>query len=510
VRKWAIAIGAAFLTAVLVVVSLSLAVRGGTGVGGPKGQGPVNTAPSVIPGLRAWQGSRGTFTITPSSRIVVDPTSAPLLQGTASLFQSDMQAVTGHTLPISTGRSARTGDFFLSLSAAHPELGDEGYRLTVGDSAAIAANTRTGVFYGTRTALQILLQDQARLHIPKGTAEDYPEYKERALMLDVGLRFFSLASLEGYVKLMGWFKLNDLHLHLNDEYPGAEGPDWMNTYAAFRLNSDRFPGLAATDGSYSYQDMRELQDMSHLYGVTITPEIDGPAHALPFTQYRPDLASPTLTKDCLDLNNPDSYAFMNAVWDEFLPWFDAPEAHIGGDEYPPEDADHYREYLNRYDSYLRARGKSVRIWGSLSRIAGNVKVNTDMTVDLWDNDWQNPVDTVKQGFQVVNASIKYLYIVPKASNYLDHVDTQTVYERWEPNIFDLTNPSLNLQPGDPHLRGAMLAEWNDQVSSPVSDADVFERINAALPVVAHKFWAAPGMGPPYAQFEQLAAAVGYA
>ena len=71
------------------------------------------------------------------------------------------------------------------------------------------------------------------------------------------------------------------------------------SYAAFRLNSPRFPGLAAKDGSYTRQDIRALQAVANDYSVTITPEIDAPAHALAFTQYRPDLASPTSQKSFL-------------------------------------------------------------------------------------------------------------------------------------------------------------------------------------------------------------------
>ncbi len=59
----------------------------------------------------------------------------------------------------------------------------------------------------------------------------------------------------------------------------------------FVSNSARFKGLAARDGSYTWQDMRELQDVARQHAVTITPEIDTPAHALAFTQYRPALAN---------------------------------------------------------------------------------------------------------------------------------------------------------------------------------------------------------------------------
>ena len=329
-------------------------------------------------------------------------------------------------------------------------------------------------------------------------------------MLDVGRKFFSISFLEDYVKFMAWYKMNDFHLHLNDnEVDAGKSPDWMHKYAAFRLNSPRFKGLAARDGSYTQQDMRELQDIAKQYAVTITPEIDAPAHDLAFTQYRPDLASKNDSKEFLDLNNPKTYTFLNAIWDEFLPWFDSTQVDIGADEYSPGDAARYRQFINRYDAYLRQKGKTVRIWGSLSEMKSSITVDTDLVIDDWDNQWANPVDMVQQGFHIVNANDRLLYIVPKAGYFNDSLDTRLLYEQWEPYIFDFSNQSLNLKPGDQHLVGGMFAEWNDKLGSVISDADVHARVRPAMQVLSQKMWSAT-TGMPYEQFQQLASKIGEA
>lgn len=471
--------------------------------------GPViifaNAAPMVIPSLREWQGSTGSFTMSSASRITVDPLYAVQLQETALVFQSDLFEVTGETLPVVTTSSPRPGDFFLTLKNSDPVIGSEGYLFKVGDSVAISANTSTGVFYGTRTALQILLQDPAGTHIVKGTARDYPKYRERGFMLDVGRKFFSLRFLEDYVKFMAWYKMNDFHLHLNDNAIDAgKSPDWMHKYAAFRLYSERFKGLAAKDGSYTIQDINELQTIAKEYAVEITPEIDAPAHALAFTQYRPDLASPNSSKEFLDLENPDTYTFLNAIWDEFLPWFDSAQVDIGVDEYATNDADRYREFINRYDAFLRHKGKTVRMWGSLSKMKSSIEVNTDIVVNVWDNLWANPVDMAKQGFHIINTNDKLLYIVPKAGYFHDYLDTKLLYEQWEPSIFDFSNQSMNLSPDDPHLLGGMFAEWNDKLGNVVSDADVHARVKPAMQTLGEKMWSGTTTGTTYEQFQQLA------
>ncbi len=468
-----------------------------------------NPAPQVIPSLREWHGGSGSFALTAASRIVVDPSSETQLQGTARVFQRDLLNVTGLTLPIVLAGSPGAGDFLLTLKNAATVPGNEGYLFNVGGWVTISAKTSTGVFYGTRTALQILRNDPDRRSIPKGTARDYPKYQERGFLLDVGRKFFSIQFLEDEVRLMAWYKMNDFHLHLNDNAPGAgDSTDWMHQYAAFRLNSNRFPGLAAKDGSYSEQDIRDLEQVAKQYAVTITPEIDAPAHALAFTQYQPHLTNQQLPKDVLDLNNPATFTFLNALWNEFLPWFDTTQVDIGVDECVPGEANQCLQFLNTYDAFLKQKGKTVRAWGSLTHLKGSVQVNTDITLDVWDNRWANPVDMVKQGFSIINANDNLLYIVPKAGYFHDYLDTRLLYEQWEPYIFDFYNPKLNLNPNDPHLLGGMFAEWNDKLGGVVSDADVQARVTPAMQTLGQKLWSSSTAEMSYDQFMQLAQQIG--
>jgi len=500
--------------AVWAVVVIGVAVLFGTALKDPLGLFP-NGAPSVIPALREWTGASGYFTLGTGSHIAIDPASEATLQSTAQVFQRDLQTVTRRQLPIVIAAAQSPGDFYLTLSSTDEHLGSEGYRFAVGDAAVISAPTATGMFYGTRSALQILAQDSEHAAIPKGTARDYPAYGERGFMLDVGRKFFSLGILEDYVRFMSWYKLNDFHLHLNDNEDNVGNPpDWMQRYSAFRLNSDKFKGLAAKDGSYTKQDMRELQDLAAQYHVTITPEIDAPAHSLAFTQYRPDLVSPAYAKDMLDVSNPRTYTFLNSVWDEFLPWFDTSSVHIGADEYAGGEGDSYRRFINTYDDYLKSKGKTVRMWGSLAAMGGTLPVETDITVDVWEHFWANAVDTAKQGFNVVNAQGVLLYIVPQVSSngyYHNFLDSKTLYNRWDPSIFSLSNPSQNLNPRDPHLKGALFCEWNDRLAANISDADVTARVAPAVPVLGDKMW--DGGEPPanllsYDDFEHLASRLG--
>lgn len=462
-----------------------------------------NVTPDVVPILREWQGNTGTFVLNANSRIVLDASYAAQLQVTAQVFQQDLALETGWMLTIKTSGTAGRSNIFLTMQTTDNTIGNEGYLLDIGDSVSIAAHTANGVFYGTRTVLQILNADPDHAKLPKGFARDYPQYQERGFMLDVGRKFIPLNVLEDYVRLMSWYKFNDLQLHFNDNAIDAgHGADWQHQYAAFRLNSPVFPGLAAADGSYSEQDIRNLERFTQEHAMTITPEIDTPAHALALTQYRPDLASPQYSKEFLNLADPATYTFVNSLWNTFLPWFTSPQVNMGMDEYAPQEANQYREYANYYDTLLRQKGKTVRMWGSLSEMQGNVKVDTNIVIEDWNNTWANPVDMVRQGFSIINANDALLYVVPHANYYHDYLDTREIYNSWEPNIFSLTNPALNLQPNDPYLLGGTFALWNDKYSV-TSVNDISSRIEPALPVVDEKMWTGVTPGTSYTQFEQI-------
>lgn len=79
--------------------------------------------------------------------------------------------------------------------------------------------------------------------MPKGVARDWPQYPSRGFMLDVGRKFFTMDFLRQYVKILSFYKLNEFQIHLNDNgFVQFFDNDWNKTYAAFRLESERFRG----------------------------------------------------------------------------------------------------------------------------------------------------------------------------------------------------------------------------------------------------------------------------
>ena len=222
--------------------------------------------PRVIPALQQWEGKSGKLAMPAEGVIVVNPSDEAALMSTARILADDLRDLMGWTYAVKTGKPEKNC-VYLALTDSDDELGTEGYVLSVQRRADILAPTAQGVFWGTRTLLQILYGQQGRL--PKGTARDYPLYPNRGFMLDVARKFFTLDYLKQYIKVLSFYKMNEFQIHLNDNgFPQFFGNDWNRTYAAFRLESERFPGLTAKDGSYTKQEFTDLQRMGMAYGVT--------------------------------------------------------------------------------------------------------------------------------------------------------------------------------------------------------------------------------------------------
>ncbi len=459
--------------------------------------------PRVIPALQQWNGGKGKLFMPAEGNIVVNPDNKVQLLSVARILVDDLKDLMNWNYIIKTGKPQKN-DIYLSLMNVDKELGEEGYVLAANHYASIEASTAKGVFWGTRTLLQILYHQQGQL--PKGTARDFPKFPNRGFMLDVARKFFTLDYLKQYIKILSFYKMNEFQIHLNDNgFPQFFNNDWNMTYAAFRLESERFPGLTAKDGSYTKQEFSDLQRMGMDYGVNVIPEIDIPAHSLAFTHYKPEIGSKEYGMDHLDLYKEETYHFLDTLFDEYLsgehPVFIGPDVHIGTDEYNKKEAERYRYFTDRYLKYVEKYGKNPRMWGGLKWLPGKTPVKAEgVTVNAWSYDWVDPVVSLKEGYRLINTCDTYLYIVPGAGYYREFLDHKWIYESWNPRLM---NRNQTLPEGTPGVLGGMFAVWNDKCGNGISEQDVHLRSFPAVQVLAEKLWKGDGKSVPYEVFEAL-------
>ena len=463
----------------------------------------VNPKPFVIPELKQWTGKDGNFIPGKDARIVCTSQNPELLR-IAKMFADDYRQMFGQTLSVVQGKAA-SGDFVLALST-DKKLGEEGYAIKITDRVAASATTTTGLYWSTRTLLQLAEQNQER-SLPQGVIRDYPDYPLRGFMIDCGRKFIPMSYLQDLVKIMAYYKMNTLQVHLNDNgFKQYFEHNWDKTYAAFRLESDTYPGLAARDGSYSKKEFIDFQKQAASYFVEIIPEIDVPAHSLALTHYKPEIGSKEYGMDHLDLFKPETYEFVDALFKEYLegdnPVFVGKRVHIGTDEYSNAKKDvieKFRAFTDHYIRFVEGFGKQAVVWGALSHAKGDTPVKSENVImNAWYNGYADPATMIKDGYKLICIPDGMVYIVPVAGYYQDYLNEPYLYKEWTPahigkSVFEEKHPSI---------LGGMFAIWNDHAGNGISVKDIHHRIFSPLQTLSVKMWTGAQTGIPYETFNE--------
>ena len=450
-----------------------------------------NEKPDTLPALREWKGGQGEFTLTDASAIVIDSSADARTEEIANSIKEFFKDMLGRDIAVKKGEAA-AGDVYLKLDSSIPEMGEEGYYMNVTDKVVITAPGYTGLLYGGITATQILYDDEDHLNIPQGIARDYPMYEVRSGMVDVARAFIPMDYLKEITRYFSWFKLNELHLHVNDR--------GENNYQAFRIESD-LEGLTATDGSYSKEEYREYQKEALKYGIHIVTEFETPGHANSFGNI-PGISM--LDPSHINIGDEASVNIVKSLFDEMLGGDDPviikenQVVHIGTDEYAYNDnnSQAIRDYTYEIAEYVKSLGYTPRFWGGLwgnSGLPNGVTTTTGIQTNFWAHDdpkynvnYQTLYDA---NYDVVNTLNELLYMVPGGSAFVDYLDLTKLYNQWNVNWLSL-NGTIRMPLGHPQTLGAEFAVWNDKHTSGggLSYFDVFQRVKYGVVLLAEKNW----------------------
>lgn len=277
-----------------------------------------NPMPKVLPTIQEWYGYEGNFELTEQSRIVVNDVAGVDAEEAAKEMQSDIHDICGLDLKIVKGTSAGAQDIYLeSQTEDIYDTGKEGYLLVNGEEGIkIYSSAKTGLLYGTVTVEQMLYQDDEHKSVPKGVIRDYPLYEMRGIMFDIARIPTRMPFLNDYTKIMKWYKLNEMQLHINDNQwsqpaYSANYEDWAETEASHRLQSELFPSLAAQKSKfvktgdsadrydyyynvhtgkngelyYTKDEFRKMNEEAKARGIQVVAELDTPGHSAAYTKY---------------------------------------------------------------------------------------------------------------------------------------------------------------------------------------------------------------------------------
>ena len=291
-------------------------------------------------------------------------------------------------------------------------LGDEGYRLDVGDGIDLVARTDVGLLHAVQSLRQLLpASAQPEYALPRLAITDAPAYRWRGLSLDVARSFLPVEYLEKHIDRMAMFKMNRLHLHLSDDQ-------------GWRMEIKRYPKLMEVGGAsavkggrsgwYTQEELKHLVAYAQARGITIVPEIDMPGHVQAMLASYNELACDDednlSTYDGLEvgfsvlcLTKPDVvYPFVRNVLEEVLAVFPSQEIHIGGDEIKDPL---YAEFVGRAAAMVKEMGRTPIVWeeGSVA------ETSPDMLLQLW-NDGYDIAPAVAEGHPLILSPCTYFYL----------------------------------------------------------------------------------------------------
>ena len=489
----------------------------------------VGVKPKVAPAVQQWYGKEGQSSITSDTVLATGDSG---FEQAATFYQSDLAS---RGLELATGdKQAQKRIEFKKVE--NKGYGKEGYGITIQDGViTIEAATNTGAFYATRTLLQM-----GESNLQNGEIRDFPSFSHRGFMLDTGRKFIPYDTLVDIILNMAYYKMNDLQLHLNDNYIFLKehlagknlSPEEELKYVlehaktGFRVETDIVGKNAqklTSDEHYTKEEMQNLIKLAKALHINLVPEIDTPGHALSFVKVRPDLMYQGSLSDyrgkhnvervaMLDLDNKydETLAFVKSVYDKLLDGPDAPlhgvsTVHIGTDEYYGS-RESYRRYVNDLIKYIKGKGYTPRIWGSLSAKRGKTAVDwKDVEVDIWSIGWQQPKEAIAQGAKIINITDIPTYSVPNGDNrqaaYGDYANYETQYNRWTPNDFRTGHGPL-LEASNPNVIGGGHAVWNDNIDlheTGLTSYDIFKRFFKSMQTTAERTWGSDRAAATFAE-----------
>ena len=218
----------------------------------------------------------------------------------------------------------------------------------------LEAETEIGTFYGLIAIAQIWYaarQNSTLFAMPRqGVIEDWPRHAWRAMHLDVSRQFYTPATIQEFLDILAWNRINRFHWHLTDDegwrlecltYPtlttvGAFRGHTLPLYPQLGHGADRYGGY------YSRADVKAILAHANGLHIDVMPEIDIPGHCQAALAAVPDLLDPSAmvggasvqgyVNNALNPGLSATWQFLERLFGEVAALFPGSYIHIGGDE----------------------------------------------------------------------------------------------------------------------------------------------------------------------------------
>ena len=407
------------------------------------------------------------------------------LKPLAKILRKDFYLLTG----IDKITSAITPTPVIQL-AIDKTLAKEAYQLSIDQQIKIKGGSYGAVSMGVTTLWQLM---NPQLEVPKLEIKDEPTSNYRSLMVDIARAWHDITVLKELIVLCQWYKINYLHLHLTDDQ-------------SITFPSTTYPDLATEGRQYTKQELIELNEFAYERCVILVPEIDVPGHSSEFIKNRPDLfgiQDLAKNRSTINIGKEATYQALDILLGEIAAVFThSPYIHIGGDEAffdglesdaeviaymesndIPTIKELFRHFIVRLNTMVQQKGKQTIVWAGFAE-KGEIEIPKDIIVMLWEPQYYAPEQLEKDGYTIINASWKPLYVVNNRKWAAEYIYEQWNPRRWESwtNTSDFIGTELATTN---NIIGATMCAWEQRPWNEV------HRLRKRIPAMNASLWGAP-------------------
>ncbi|WP_346861835.1 family 20 glycosylhydrolase [uncultured Draconibacterium sp.] len=301
---------------------------------------------------------------------------------------------------------------------------EEAYKLIItNDSVVLEATSTKGLFWGQQTIKQLGYNKKNGRYLTGCTIIDWPAFKLRGFMQDVGRNYQSLSMLKEQIDVLAAYKMNVFHLHLTDN------PGW-------RLESKIYPQLNSPESMsrwagqyYTQEEFIDLVNYCSQRHITLIPELDLPGHS---RALRKALQVETMKDPLLKKVLPELFNELCKL----VPADKMPFIHLGTDEVWHEYEQPDPELLAALIENIKSREREVIVW----RPGIEIKNDSSSLTQLWSS-----AGSPKPGHRYLDSRL----------NYLNHLDPLSGIPQL---YFDRICGAAH---GDSVKLGGILCCWND-------------------------------------------------
>ena len=406
------------------------------------GQDSMQPSQWLMPKPKAVTENSSTFALGRPVKLT-DPTASTLL---ASIFTVSDEA--SATVTVSIVDDATLGTFNYTLA----DFPNEGYKLSItADAINITVASKTGVIRAAQTLMQLAAAADGA-YIQGLNITDYPAFKLRGFMHDVGRSFISFDELKKEIDLLARFKVNVFHWHLTDNQ-GFRFESKLYPQLNNASSMTRFAGLY-----YTQAQCTELEAYAAERGITIIPEIDMPGHSTAFT-----------TAMGYNMSSEQGKVALKALLGELAAAFPlAPYIHMGADEAGTTAA-----FVNEMSQYIKETlGRRCIVWNPISGVS--ISTSTLPYIDMTEM-WST---SGKKISGIPNIDCRY--------NYVNHFDVfADLVGIYKSNVY-------YAERGSSEVAGAITALWNDRKTPTETDIISQNSLYANALATAERGWMGGG------------------